>query len=138
MGSEMCIRDRGTTTQHHGTTPAGPAPRRLLRSATHTPAQERNKPLRAPRPLCTSPTGCTSNLPCARESRPVYDGMYGQATMCTRITTCLQIWARRPPKSGKNIMREHQNLGDSTLPLSRIRTTLLHSVLMIKASGHVF
>ena len=41
---------QGTTTQH-GTTPAGPAPRRLLRPATHTPAQERNKPLRAPRPL---------------------------------------------------------------------------------------
>ena len=39
---------------------------------------------------------------------------------------------------GKNITREHQNLDDSTLPLSRIQTTLFHSVLMIKASGHVF
>ena len=48
-----------------------------------------------------STTGCTANLPCARESRPVYDEMYVQPTMCTRITTCLQSWARRPPKSEK-------------------------------------
>ena len=38
----------------------------------------------------------------------------------------------------KNITREHQNFCDSTTPLSRIQTTLFHSVLMIKASGHVF
>ena len=83
------------------------------------------------------------------------DGMYVQSTMCARITTCLRRDVRPiyhvhenhdlstdlgPATSeiGKNIMREHQNLGDSTLPLSRIQTTLFHSVLMIKASGHVF
>ena len=62
---------QGTTTQQqHGTTPAGPAPRRLLRPATHTPAQERNKPLRAPRPLVLM------------------------------ICTCVNSASRRPPRPG--------------------------------------
>ena len=64
-----------------------------------------------------STTGCTANLPCARESRPVYDEMYVQPTTCTRITTCLQIWARRPPKSEKNHARTPKSRRFHATPL---------------------